>query len=308
MSDFLIGRRQLYILPTRIGWYYALILIALFAIAVKFDNQPAFMMLFLLCSIGMVVMLHTHNNVIGLSLSSRSASSVFVGEKAVFPIELRNESQTERRALWLVCSGYQTLFTLAPQGKKEISLALPTVQRGYFNCADIILTSRFPIGIFFCWTKRFQPQERCLVYPQPLDLIPFPINDQVSIKSSPNHPPSLQSVSNTDDYSGMKAYQPGDRLRDVHWPSYAKTGKLVTIEHQEQSGDSVLISWFNLPGSMVLEDRLSQLCHWIMVAHQAGLRYQLELPNHTELYNMGDTHFHKCLTTLALWTPHEAAE
>jgi len=29
-ADYLVGRRQLYILPTRIGWYYALILIALF--------------------------------------------------------------------------------------------------------------------------------------------------------------------------------------------------------------------------------------------------------------------------------------
>ena len=70
MSEFTIGRRQLYILPTRIGWYFSLILIALFAIAVKFDNQAAFMMLFILASIGVITMHSTHNNVIGLELAT----------------------------------------------------------------------------------------------------------------------------------------------------------------------------------------------------------------------------------------------
>ena len=68
MSEYIIGRRQLYILPTRIGWYFASILFALFAIAIKFDNQGAFMMLFLLVAVGIIAMHYTHNNVIGLKL------------------------------------------------------------------------------------------------------------------------------------------------------------------------------------------------------------------------------------------------
>jgi uncharacterized protein (DUF58 family) len=249
----------------------------------------------------MVAMLYTHNNVIGLGLNSKPSRPVFVGEKAVFPVEISNPSAAGRRAVWLVCDGYHQLLNLAPQQSKEVRLSLPTIRRGYLVCSDVILTSRFPIGIFFCWTKRFQPAKRCLVYPQPLSLLPFPEAGESSSQKSA----SRSSFSNAEDYSGMKPYQPGDRLRDVHWPSFAKTQKLVTIEHQDQTGDSVTLSWFALPKAMPLEDRLSQLCQWVIEADQAGLRYQLELPNHTEQTNAGETHFHRCLSTLALWEQDE---
>ena len=83
MQQFKVGRRELYILPTRVGWYYALILISLFGIAVKFDNQAAFVMLFILVALAMVAMIYTHNNVIGLELESHPSKSVFLGSQAV---------------------------------------------------------------------------------------------------------------------------------------------------------------------------------------------------------------------------------
>ena len=218
MSDFAIGRRELYILPTRIGWYFALILLALFAIAIKYDNQSAFMMLFILISIGLVAMLYTHNNVIGLSMDSQPCKSVFLGETASFPIRIHNNSSSDRSAIWLVCDGFHQLLNLPARDSRQLELKLPTLKRGYLNCSNITLTSQFPIGIFFVWTKRFQPQQRCLVYPQPLNLIPFP--DNASNSSEKQARATVQA--NAEDYSGMKPYQTGDRLRDIHWPSLAK--------------------------------------------------------------------------------------
>lgn len=297
MVEFEIGRRELYIIPTRVGWYFSLILIALFAIAVKYDNQSAFMMLFILVSLGMVAMLYTHNNVIGLSLTSKPSKPVFLGETAVFPVQIYNLSDSSRTAVWLVCDGFHQLLDLPLNENRTVELKLPTVKRGYLNCSPVILTSRFPIGIFFCWTKRFHAKQRCLVYPQPLDITPFPSSGENS-----SHLQARASVhSNAEDYSGMKPYQEGDRLRDIHWPSLAKTGKLVTIEHEDQNSSSVNLSWFALPAHLSLEDKLSQLCFWVKKAERNNLRYQLEMPNHTVQYNTGLNHYHECLTVLALW-------
>jgi hypothetical protein len=91
-ESFSIGRRQLYILPTRIGWYYALILVALFAIAVKFDDQAAFMMLFILVGIGNAVMLATHRNVIGLEIHKGVPTPCYAGEVATVRVNLTNHS------------------------------------------------------------------------------------------------------------------------------------------------------------------------------------------------------------------------
>lgn len=297
MSEFTIGRRQLYILPTRIGWYFSLILLALFAIAVKYDNQAAFMMLFVLVSVGIIGMHYTHNNVIGLEINSDSAKPIFVGEKAHFPIQIINSNDKLRQAVWVICAGYHQVFDLGAYGKKKLLIDLPTVDRGYLNCPEVTLSSQFPLGIFFCWSKRFQTSQRCIVYPQPLDLVAYPdsgentstVQSNVSIKNS------------NADYSGMKAYQPGDRPRDIHWPSLAKTQKLVTIQHEDQSSSSVNLSWFSLPAHLNVEDRLSQLCFWVINAEKNAARYQLEMPNHTIQYDHGSSHFHECLTVLALW-------
>lgn len=297
MSEFTIGRRELYILPTRIGWYYALILIALFGIAIKFGNQAAFMMLFILIAVALVAMVYTHNNVIGISIHAQPSKSVFLGESAIFPVTLHNDSRKERHAVWLICGGFHRLCTLKPGQVEMIDLKLPTVQRGYLNCDPINISSQFPIGVFFCWTKRFVSDQRCLVYPQPLSLIPFPEDG-----SNEGQQQAIASVRvGAEDFAGMKSYQEGDRLRDIHWPSLAKTHKLISIQHENQTNSSVNISWFSLPGNMSIEDRLSQLCYWVIEAQQNDIRYQLEMPNHTIEFNRGLPHFHDCLRVLALW-------
>ena len=99
----------------------------------------------------------------------------------------------------------------------------------------------------------------------------------------------------------MKSYQPGDRIRDIHWPSLAKSQKLITIQHEVRSNSSVNLSWFLLPNSMSVEDRLSQLCYWLLEAEKNNTQYQLEMPNHTIEYARGKSHLNECLTVLALW-------
>lgn len=302
MHEFTIGRRQLYILPTRIGWYYALILVALFGIAVKFDNQAAFMMLFILIAVGLVAMIYTHNNVIGLSLAAQPSKAVFLGESAMFPVTLKNASGKPRSAVWLICGGFHRLCNLSADDSQQVELKLPTVQRGYLTCDPIIISSQFPIGIFFCWTKRFFSEQRCLVYPQPLDLIALPEDGANEGQQQANANVRVGA----EDYAGMKSYQAGDRLRDIHWPSLAKTNKLVSIQYESQTNSAVNLSWFNLPAAMSVEDRLSQLCFWVIEAEKADQRYQLEMPNHTLAFDKGQTHFHACLRVLALWGDEEA--
>ena len=298
MNDFQVGRRQLYILPTRIGWYFGLVLLALFGIAIKYDNQAAFMMLFILTSMGILAMHHTHNNVINLELRTQGSKSVFVGETAIFPVQLINNTPTQRIAVWLACGGFTKMNDLKPFKTQTIELQLPSVQRGYLNCEPICLTSQFPLGLLFCWTKQFISPQRCLVYPQPLDLTPL-----IDLNSQDGQQDALPSVAiGAQDYNGMKAYQPGDQLRDIHWPSLAKTNKLVSIQYEKQSNSSINLSWFALPKSMSTEDKLSQLCFWVIQAEKAQQRYQLEMPSHTIEVNLGTSHYHECLSTLALWT------
>ncbi len=297
MSDLTITRRQLYILPTRMGWYFGLIMAALFGIAIKFDNQAAFMMLFVLVAVALVGMLYTHNNIIGLTLNTQSGQPVFLGQHAEFPTQISNDSRSTRHAVWVVSGGFHQVMELKPHSEQLVDIKLPTLQRGYLNCDPVVITSQFPISVFFCWTKKHQSQQRCLVYPQPLDLVSLNLDSNQTGKQEQQS----AHISGNDDYKGMKPYQDGDRIRDIHWPSVAKTNKLVTLEYESISPSSINLSWASLPTSMSVEDKLSQLCYWVIQAEKDGVKYQLEMPNHTLSHDNGNTHYHNCLRTLALW-------
>lgn len=292
-----IGRKQLYILPTKMGWYFALIMASLFGIAVKFDNQAAFMMLFLLISIALLGMLYTNNNVLGLRVSAQDSKAVFLGAQAEFPVTVQNPSKNRRHAVWLVCGGYHQVLELEPDQNAKVTIKLPTVQRGYLNCDPICLTSQFPLGIFFCWSKQFKTNKTSLVYPQPLNLVPLNMDNHAEGKQEDN-----QTLNQgTEDFRGMKQYQEGDRIRDIHWPSVAKTNKLVTREYDSKSPSTINISWKALPPGMSIEDKLSQLCFWVVESEKEGVKYQLEMPNNTVEYDSGSAHLHKCLKILAIW-------
>ena len=155
----------------------------------------------------------------------------------------------------------------------------------------------YPIGVFFCWSKRFESNERCLVYPQPIDLVGLPQDGSQQGKDESSSNLKLGS----EDYAGMKAYQDGDRMRDIHWPSLAKTNKLISIEYESLSNSSVNLSWFSLPANLGTEDKLSQLCFWVTEAEKSDQRYQLEMPNQTIEFDKGQAHYHECLRSLALW-------
>ena len=119
---------------------------------------------------------------------------------------------------------------------------------------------------------------------------------------------SQLSQPGNEDFHGMKQYQPGDRIRDIHWPSVSKTNKLVTIEYENLSPSSLNLSWQSLPSHLSVEDKLSQLTYWVLEAEKSGAKYQLEMPNNTVQYDSGPAHFHDCLKTLALWGPSSAKD
>ncbi|MCF5032103.1 DUF58 domain-containing protein, partial [Pseudomonas syringae] len=84
-SRITLDHRRIFIMPTRTGMIYALVLVLMLLVAINYQNSLAYGLTFLLLSIGVLAILHTYRNVSGLVLSAGVARSVFVGE----PVQLR---------------------------------------------------------------------------------------------------------------------------------------------------------------------------------------------------------------------------
>jgi len=79
-----LGTRQIYILPTRHGLLFTLVLVALALAAINYSNALAYLLTFLLASMAVVSLLHTQRNLLKLHVSvagstaRRSRSPVFI--------------------------------------------------------------------------------------------------------------------------------------------------------------------------------------------------------------------------------------
>ena len=69
---------------------------------------------------------------------------------------------------------------------------------------------------------------------------------------------------------------------------------------------SHVFDWDSLPG-LGREERLAQLCRWVVDAHERGEAFGLRLPGTAIDVNLGVSHRERCLNALALFEPAESA-
>ncbi len=291
-QPIVLTHRRIFIVPSQRGLGFVLLLSLLLLIALIYNNNLAYLLCFLLASIFFITTLHSFKNVSGLVISPGQSTGVFAGEAVGFVIHLHNPSSQARVNLHLHLHETVT-FSLEPEQKQTIMLYAPTKKRGWYACEKIILSSYYPLGLFYTWSVlRFDI--KALVYPKPSkQSIAFP-------EGAGGKPQQGVSRQGNDDFYGLKTYQDGDLIRDIHWKAFAKGLGLLTKQY---SGESLSELWLNYdvtPGYDT-EQRLSQLCRWLVDADQAGLNYGFRLPNCQIAPSSGTVHFKKCLEALALF-------
>ena len=74
-----------------------------------------------------------------------------------------------------------------------------------------------------------------------------------------------------DDFYGLQEYQSGDSIKHIHWKAFAKGLGVFSKQYGgEQSSEEIWLDYDYAPGHNI-EERLSQLCRWVIDAEQAGI-------------------------------------
>ncbi|HLA75779.1 MAG TPA: DUF58 domain-containing protein, partial [Gammaproteobacteria bacterium] len=162
-----LGRPRIFILPTRQGMLFALILFTMLLGSINYSNNLGFALTFLLAGMSFLAILHTYRNLAGLEFSAGRSAPVFAGDTALFNVIVHNPSARARYALLLALDQQPVLVPeLPPQGTQSINLAHPATQRGWLAMGRLTASTRFPLGLFCAWSY-LQVEARCLVYPAP---------------------------------------------------------------------------------------------------------------------------------------------
>ena len=294
-AEVVLGRRQLFMLPTRFGLLFAVLLVVQLLAAINYGNGLAYALTFLLGSLAVVSMLYTHRNLFRLRLAAGTCTPVFAGETVAFRIHLTNDSDTPRFGVAIMHDKQEIARVDIPaRGSADVNLCAPAAKRGMLTMPTVTLTTRFPLGLLYSWSRRVALDQFCLVYPHPANPTPLRTHEMESLA-----PVAGQRVGG-DDYIGTREFRPGDSPRHVDWKAVAR-GKAW---HIKQFGGSyqatVWLDWDTLDG-LDTETRLSVLTRWVLDAQQQGMLYGLRLPLQTLNPADGETHQHECLKQLALF-------
>lgn len=299
-----IRRQRVYILPSRQGLIYSILLVTLLLGAINYNNSMAYLFTFLLASLLMVCMLYTYRNLAGLIISTEPAKPVFAGEVAYFPLVFDNRHAGEKPALELAPAqaGFLRRAAIRPplvtqmhiQADQLVRCQFPvkTRQRGLVSAGRITVSSRYPLGLFRAWSNIHNTRQ-CLVYPEPAGNLPL---QETAVTSSLGEGGGKAGA---DDFVGFRHYRPGDSVRNIAWKALAREQALLVKRFSGERGVRLILSWQQVVVLGQTEAKLSQLCKWILEAEAGGYYYGLEIPGTLIEPACGNTHRNACLEALA---------
>jgi hypothetical protein len=141
------------------------------------------------------------------------------------------------RWLWLLSrndggiSAERSLPTLGPNSEGEVQAEIVPAQRGYLNLRSLSIARPDPLGLFKSFVT-LPPEQSVLILPKRYSLPPF--NIPGTRRYQPGGVALTYSVGDSQEFVSMRDYRPGDPLRRIHWRSWAKTGRPVVKEYQEE--------------------------------------------------------------------------
>lgn len=167
-----------------------------------------------------------------------SARRVFAGSKVRVDLDVRNPSRVPSSVLLLEDhlpaglgrAARAVLTGLKPRTAQTVSYTVTCARRGRYEIGPLMASFADPFGL----------ARRQLQFPHLHELIVYPEVEDLRRAARPRsaggsgESAARQLFRRGEDFYTMRQYQIGDDLRRIHWPSTARTGRLMI--RQDEAG------------------------------------------------------------------------
>lgn len=290
-----LERRRLYILPSPYGLLFIAVLLGMLIGSVNYNNNIAFLLTFLLGSMTVISIMHTHRNLSGVRVRSVTPSPAFAGESASFRVVVRTPAPARQAVGFRFADGPEVFRDLPGDREETVVAAVPARRRGRLRPGPLWIATRYPLGLFRTWS-RLDLDIETVVYPRPIQG-PFAAGTGGDASSGDGEATAGRGA---DDFDGLRSYQPGDAMQHVSWKSFSKGQGLQTKVFVGEAGATVVLDWETIREADP-ERRISRLCGQVLRAAGMDMRYGLRLPGNEIPPDRGEAHKHTCLRALALF-------
>jgi uncharacterized protein (DUF58 family) len=212
------------------GW--GLFLLSLLAVGVgAVLPEPAAVQLGLL---GIVVGLGTWpfaaRNLSGLKMGRSHPDSAFAGQLFPYRLDLVQDSNRTSHAVEVEESiagpaerGLDAV-QVSPHSQSSRSFETRLLRRGTRHRARAVLRSSFPLGLWLS-ERDVRDTINMTVYPRPVPPRSLADAQDAALMDAEEEESTRRDWSG--DFHGIRPFQPGDRLKLIHWPATARAGRMM---------------------------------------------------------------------------------
>lgn len=301
-----LSRRNIFIMPTKFGFAYLLLVFLLFLLATNYQNNIIMLMSYLLASFFITVMMHSFYNFSGLEFTSTARHSGFAKQRINLPITIiANKLHYDLTFSYAKQAQDQQPIYIkrCDSGKSEISLPFIANKRGLISPGRIKISSEYSFGLFISWAV-LDFSHQLTVYPQPKKikasqyklLAQDKVNDDGSIHN--------YREAGSDDFAELKNYVIGESRARTAWKQFARGQGRYTKHYQNQQGGLHWLKLCEMPTNN-LEEQLSFLCYLVLEFSNNEQKFGLDLTQRGDSVvnkiapDTGLAHQKCCLTALA---------
>ena len=290
-----LGFNNLYIFPSKLGFYWILSCIYLFILGTNLSNNFAILISYFLLSLFFINLFLTHFSLHGLILKSIKQDVSFANQFVYYSIRI--SSKYDRGNIYLkFISNRNTAYITEKikSGENFFKINLGKKIRGEYLPDHIYGYSNYPMSLFNCWFY-WKPDKRFTVAPAKVRGEVRTYYERTKNKDIFDTN-KFESIYNTN-IKGIRKYIKGEKFSAIDWKKYSKCRKLYSREYENHKFNCL---WIEPNKKIPLEKSLEHICEKIYMEYKNNNIYGLRLEKRVFLSpNKGKKHFEECLRLIA---------
>lgn len=293
-SSVRMSHRNIFILPTRYGFAFILVMVLILVAAINYQNALAHALAFLMLGLFLVAMLQTYRNLSGLVLKQIADAEGFAGNQVDVPLQISADHGREHDGICLFWPD-QADRDVLPGFRDVTRVVRATVprQRGWYRPERLRLETVYPLGLFRAWSW-LDLNWRILSFPRPI--------------MTPDSPQSVAHVTNeleprgrgSEDFDQLRDFVFGDDQRHIHWRVSAKVNRLIVKEFTAGDASNEWLRLDDFSGDSI-ETALGKMAYWVQVYTLEQRAFGLDLVQQRLEIDDGPEHERAALRALALY-------
>jgi uncharacterized protein (DUF58 family) len=120
---------------------------------------------------------------------------------------------------------------LPPDQRAEVAVELTPLRRGIVHFSAVTVARTDPLGLFRALV-RVPLAQTVLILPKRYYVPPFALPG--AFKYQQGGVALASNVGQSDEFVSLREYRHGDPIRHIHWRSWAKTGKPIVMEFEDE--------------------------------------------------------------------------